>query len=268
MHTFSPNTKAQSQKVNENFTDLSTGAGDQDVNKLSLLRQETEVDFVVTGLSWSLVSGLNGAMTAGVAYVSNGTSRTRIAISAILSRAFTASKDTYIDIDSSGTLYYTEVANGATSGMTLASNRMRIAKVVTNGSTITGVTQVSTDPLGQIIYNQSPIRVLRDEGWQTVTFQSGWGNLGNPWGKASYRKDSMGIVWLKGCISGGTVGVGTPFFTLPVGYRPATNEQVRFPVISNNALGVVNVYANGQVNLEVGSNAYVFLDSIRFRAEQ
>lgn len=113
-----------------------------------------------------------------------------------------------------------------------------------------------------------------DTSWHAVgaagepAFSSGWGNLGNPWSKAAFRKDAEGFVWLKGCVNAGTVGVGTPIFTLPVGYRPANNEQLRFNCISNNTVGAVNVYSNGQVNLEVGSNAYLFLDPVRFKAEQ
>lgn len=110
--------------------------------------------------------------------------------------------------------------------------------------------------------------VAPDTAWIAPTLQNSWVNLGNPWAKAGYRKDSLGFVWIKGCVANGTVGVGTPIFTLPVGYRPATNEQVRFACVSNNALGVVNVYATGAVNLEAGSNAYLFLDCVRFKAEQ
>ena len=140
MHTFSPTTKIESAKVNENFTDLSTGDADIDNNRLQLYRDDTCYDHVKSGLVWSLSSGLNGTMTTGIAYVTSPTGLSvRLSVAAIASRAFTASKDTYVDLAYDGTIYYTEVANGATTGFGLSANRVRLAKVVTNGSTITSV---------------------------------------------------------------------------------------------------------------------------------
>lgn len=162
MHTFSPSTKAESAKVNENFTDLSTGEGDVDSNRLELFRGEALTDFVLSGFTWSLVSGLNGAMTAGVAYITNPSGlMVRIEVPAITSRTYTASKDTYVDIAYDGTVAYVEVANGATTGMPLTADSIRVAKVVTNGSTITSVVQYGGDPLGNAIRNNdcSPLNI-------------------------------------------------------------------------------------------------------------
>jgi hypothetical protein len=78
---------------------------------------------------------------------------------------YTASKDTYVDLKDDGTYAYVEVANGATSGMTLTtnsdgSNALRIAAVVTSGSAVTAVTQSLFDNLGNRVYNTSPQRKL------------------------------------------------------------------------------------------------------------
>lgn len=115
-------------------------------------------DFVFTGGIWSLTSGLNGAMTALAAYI-NGYKNT---LAAIAARAFTINKDTYIDIlkDPSThafSVVYTEVANGA-AAPALAANSIRLAKVITNGSTITSVVQFGLDANGgNRIYPNAPV---------------------------------------------------------------------------------------------------------------
>lgn len=156
MYTFSPNTKAKSSEVNQNFTDLSNGTGDVDANKLALTRAEAFSDFVASGLVWSQVSGLNGAMTTGIAYVTDASGLClRLSVSAITSKAFTASKDTYVDLGSDGVVYYTEVANGATEPA-LSANRIRLAKVIANGSAITGIVQSGTTDISTV-YPKSPV---------------------------------------------------------------------------------------------------------------
>ncbi len=187
MFTFSPLTKIRSAQVNQNFTDLSTGDADVADNSLALFRADAFYDFVNSGLVWSLVSGLNGTMTSGVCYVKNPNGYTkRVVLATLASRTFTASKDTYIDIGSDGTVYYTEVANNGTSPA-LSANRIRIAIVITNGSTITQVNQgqmsataptvssiilTVSDSLGNLVYNQSPIPTMLGYRYRTTTFTS------------------------------------------------------------------------------------------------
>lgn len=177
MFTFSPNTKAESAKVNQNFTDLSTGDGDTDANKLVLTRADSSFSYVASGLVWSVSSGLTLAMTAGVAYVTNASGiMLRASIVAIISRVFTASKDTYVDVDSVGVVYYTEVANNAASP-TLSAGRIRIAIIVTAAAAIAtgGINQgeetkilpivssvpyAVTDSLGNLICPRDPNRKI------------------------------------------------------------------------------------------------------------
>jgi hypothetical protein len=165
MHTFSPNTKTKSSQVNENFADLASGAGDDTGNSLYVWRSEAMPNFVVSGLVWSISSGLIGIMTAGVAIIDG----IRVTGATILSKTFTASKDTYVDIDTDGTIHYTEVANNATTGMTLASGRKRLCVVITNGSAITLIRSLGYDPLGNRYYNTvtyNPIVRHYIAGWQ------------------------------------------------------------------------------------------------------
>lgn len=97
-------------------------------------------NFVVSGCIWSLVSGLQGTMSAGRVYV-NGY---RVTVSAVGSHNFTASVDTYVDVDNLGNITYVAVSNGAPSPA-LTANSLRLGVLVTNGSTITFVNQGQLD---------------------------------------------------------------------------------------------------------------------------
>ena len=138
-------------------------------------RTETQFDHIISGGVWSQLSGLNGQMTAVSAYITGY----RSSIVAVASRAFTASKDTYVDIlrttvgsVTTFSLVYTEVANNAASPA-LAANSVRLAIVTTSGVAITSVNQgeedkvlpisasipyAVTDPLGNLICPRDPNR--------------------------------------------------------------------------------------------------------------
>lgn len=145
----------------------------------SVRNPELVFDHVASGGVWSGVSygaALTANMTALVCYI-NGR---RLEVSAVSARAFTASKDTYIDIldnqDGTATLVYTEVANNAASPA-LASNSIRIG-IIQSGATITAVGAVNqgqedkvlpiassipysvTDSLGNLICPRDPQRKL------------------------------------------------------------------------------------------------------------
>lgn len=99
--------------------------------------------------------------------------------------------------------------------------------------------------------------------WQTVTYQNSWTTYSTSWGPAEYYKDHAGVVHMRGLIKSGTVGATA--FTLPAGYRPGV--QLLFAIISNEAIARVDVKANGEVVVTNGSNNWVSLASIVFRAE-
>ena len=131
-------------------------------------------DYVASGCVWSgdaYASTRNASMTAGVAYIGGK----RLVISAITARSFTASKDTYIDLDTSGSPTYTEVTNNAASPA-LTSGYVRIGIIVTGASNIAAVGSVNqgqedkvlpiassvayavTDSLGNMICPRDPNR--------------------------------------------------------------------------------------------------------------
>jgi hypothetical protein len=129
-------------------------------------------DYIKSGGVWSLVSGLNGGMTAVTAYQAGY----RATLAAVASRAFTASKDTYVDLLRGGTIYaptytlvYTEVANNATSPV-LAANSIRLAVVITSGSAITSIISTGMDALGNRIGPKAPVdgSVASQLWWEEV----------------------------------------------------------------------------------------------------
>lgn len=96
------------------------------------------------GLVWAATSGLAAGMSVGVVYIGG----VRVPVSAITSRTFTASKDTYVSVNNAGTVAYSEVANNA-APPTLPANSVWLAKVVTNGSAVTSVADIRNTAKGQ-----------------------------------------------------------------------------------------------------------------------
>jgi len=105
------------------------------------IASDTGYDFVRSGLvitGDSYGSTRAASMTAGIVYI-NGI---RIPVSAVVARTYTASRDTYIDVNSSGTVVYTEVTNNAASPA-LSANSIRIGIVVTGASNIANVGSIN-----------------------------------------------------------------------------------------------------------------------------
>lgn len=145
-------------------------------------------DFVASGCVWTgdaYASTLLASMTAGVVYISG----VRIAVSAVSARAFTASKDTYIDLGSDGTLDYTEVANNAASPA-LAADHIRVGIIVSGASNIAAAGSVNqgekdkvlpiassipyavTDSLGNLICPRDPNRRILGYKQRITTFSA------------------------------------------------------------------------------------------------
>lgn len=145
------------------------GTNDEDANtrlgKIDSFTNDTTVDYVASGCVWtgdSYASTRYASMTAGVVYI-NGQ---KVSVSAVTSKQFTASKDTYVDVDSNGVITYSEVANNTTSPA-LASNNIRIAIISTTATNITNkysinqgiVAATTTDkylPRGLSAWNGNP----------------------------------------------------------------------------------------------------------------
>jgi len=213
-------------------------------------------DHVASGCVWSgdsYGSTRAASMTSGVVYV-NGI---RATVSAVTARTFTASKDTYIDVDSTGAITYTEVANNAASPALSAGN-VRIGIIVTAAGSIAAVGSVNqgqenkvlpiassiayavTDSLGNLICPRDPNRrllgyrqILGDTSGTTIAAITGLSvPVIVPTGRkvkitlyaTSYFNSSSSqtltlSIW-SGAVSGGTqVGQGSQTAT-------ASNEQI------------------------------------------
>lgn len=110
-------------------------------NNLPQWRNASLPDYVVTGCVWagdSYGSTLLASMSAGQVLIDGQL----IDVDAVANRAFTASKDTYVDVNSSGALTYTEVSNNAASPA-LATGRLRLGVVVTGASSIASVASIN-----------------------------------------------------------------------------------------------------------------------------
>jgi hypothetical protein len=102
---------------------------------------------------------------------------------------------------------------------------------------------------------------LEQEAWQNPSFQNGWVNYDTTYNAAGYFKDSLGIIHLRGLVKNGS-GV---LFTLPAGYRPPRREL--FAVATHpNTVGRIDILADGQVLMVSGSNLWISLDGITFKA--
>lgn len=152
---------------------------------LETIRNDLVFDFVASGCVWSGDSyggSRNASMTAGVVYIGGK----RVAVALVTARSFTASKDTYVDVDNAGTLTYTEVANNAASPA-LAANSIRLGIIVTGATTIANAGSVNqgqenmilpaassiaysvTDSLGNLICPRDPNRKIL--GYRQITSQ-------------------------------------------------------------------------------------------------
>ncbi len=145
-------------------------------NNLPLWRGYDVKDHVMTGCVWSgdsYGSTRLASMTSGIVCIGGQI----VSVDAVANRTFIASRDTYVDVDDTGTLYYTDVANNAASPA-LTTGRMRIAIIVTGASSIASAASVNqgqedkllpiasssaysvTDSLGNLICNRSPNKTV------------------------------------------------------------------------------------------------------------
>ena len=107
--------------------------------------------------------------------------------------------------------------------------------------------------------------VVAANGNPQPSFMNGWVNYNGGYQTAAFYKDALGIVHLKGLVTGGTFGAETAIFQLPVGYRPSLRLLIANQ--SNQTIGRVDVRADGYVIANVGSG-WFSLDNIHFKAEQ
>ena len=104
--------------------------------------------------------------------------------------------------------------------------------------------------------------------WQTPTLLNSWVNFGSSLQTASYMKDTMGFVHLRGVVKSGTLNGSAAIFTLPAGFRPGADEL--FTVQNANGAARTDVTSTGNVvpwNLFGATNGNWSLSGITFKAE-
>ncbi len=94
--------------------------------------------------------------------------------------------------------------------------------------------------------------------WAPLILKGSWTEYGNPYTTAAYTKTKAGVVVLKGMVKNGTDVIGS----LPADYSP--EKAMMFPVSTNQAIGRLDIRANGEVDAEVGNSAWFSLDGVAF----
>jgi hypothetical protein len=188
--------------------------------------------FISSGLVWTTVSGLIGTMSSGVLFY-NGIP---VTVNAVASETFTASKDTYIDIDKNDNVTYQAVSNGS-AAPSLTANSLRVAKVVTGASAISSISQTGVDSLNNQIYPTSPSLPLN---WISYTPIFANTTLGN--GTVSGRYIQIGktiFFWAKFVLGSTSAVASTPTVTLPVATSGnySTNQPIG-DTVAFTSLGV------------------------------
>lgn len=102
--------------------------------------------------------------------------------------------------------------------------------------------------------------------WTSLSLINGWVAYDpSIFTAPQYTKASDGVVTLRGLIKGGGTALGTTIAILPPGYRPG--ERLIMPVDSLADYGRVDISPGGEVIFIQGSNGWLSLDNITFRAE-
>jgi hypothetical protein len=96
---------------------------------------------------------------------------------------------------------------------------------------------------------------IEDSGWLFLgvdtPFDTSWVDYGSTYAGARYRKINN-VVYIEGMVKNGTIGQS--IFTLPVGYRPYA--RIIMATVSNNALGRIDVLADGTVLPQAGNSSW------------
>jgi len=97
-------------------------------------------------------------------------------------------------------------------------------------------------------------------------FQGSWTNYdAYTYGYAAFRKDDDGWVHLRGLIKNGTPGSSSICFRLPTGYCPEKRWVAQVPSAASPAIGRIDIEADGDVIVVVGSTSWTSLCIAPFR---
>lgn len=233
-------------------------------------RDEAFNDWTFSGMLPPTSASLSSTTTAGTSYV-NGV---RVETSAT-AHTYTASKDTYVYINSGGFFEYSAVANGA-SAPTTPTNDLLLAKVVTSGTLVSSVTDLRTTSI-QITANNSNFATnYRDQAYvsrdSTVNFYIAPGSFAI--GNTNYTNTAntttksvvTGANWIEGTYPTGYAGgifiygynnSGTAF-----DYK-FSSADVAYSDSSLNTAGVKRYYVSGGTTYRALGWAYLSADTVQ-----
>lgn len=106
--------------------------------------------------------------------------------------------------------------------------------------------------------------------WTYPTLLNGWSGYGSSYPTAAYRRNSEGVVYMRGLITNPAPVYGQPICQLAVGNRPGGPQA--FICLSGNfsttgiEIGRVDVATNGQVIYYYGGGSYFSLTGVIFLA--
>lgn len=245
-----PSIGSAGSDTNPDFNVTSKGSGKVRENGSSLLDfRSSFANFIQSGCIWTTGSGLTASMTGGPVWI-NGVEYT---VPAVSNHTFAASNDTYVDYTAGTGIVYNSVANNAASP-SLASNTIRIAKVVTNGSAITSIVQSGDDSLLNQIYNTSVVPLLSTMFENAVTTLTNAGTLAG----SMYYFNLAGIklLWFSGSgIAAGASGSTSGTVTYPSGFFSTITTTLPTIGVNGNTPANCNFWCSAQ---STSSGTYVF----------
>lgn len=213
-------------------------------------------DYVASGCVWSADSvgaSLNASMTAGVVYI-NGI---RVPVSLVTARAFTASRDTYIDVGEDGVVDYTEVTLNAASPA-LAANHMRIGIITTDATDINAVGNINQGQRNAItpVISSNTLLISDSLGNRIFPTDSSGGVIG-------YRQITSNFVGANDGNGQNVTGLDICIVKVPTGRT--LKITVWANVYNQNNANRINLYASdvtGAVNLNVAGRGPTAANSV------
>ena len=206
-----------------------------EIGKLHEKTSEYLADFIASGGAVAQSVGLVGTFSNIVYYIGG----VRYTATSVTNKTYTASKDTYVDIGTDGTVDYNEVANGAASPA-LAASHIRVAKVVTSGAAITSISQVDFDSLGNRI---SPDNSLKAGAWDsgTTTLTVSGGTV--PTYTTNERRTTVIgktviVSYMLLNTTGGTAGAGANPILLSLPYKAKSSTRIGSGSVYNGGTAI------------------------------
>jgi len=109
--------------------------------------------------------------------------------------------------------------------------------------------------------------IILNENFNPPVFLNGFGDYGGGFANVGYYKDKENRVHLRGLANTAGNPIGQTIFNLPVGYRPSTSGKLIMMVGNNNGMARIDIYPNGDVQVQTGGTGWFCLDGISFRAD-